>query len=240
MQEKTERVLNRRRMRLFLDEVAASGETINSLYISAGADPPAAVALLADIGAAISKSETGAAVFLGRSRAIVVFPPFPIKETYLFPGCQVEPLRSLLTRDYKLALVLVRLGAYAIGVCEGEKLVASKVGTGLIHARHKKGGSSQQRYSLHREKQIESFVTRICGHIREKIEPRAKELDYVIYGGSRQALQALKKGCPFLEKLESRALPPLLDIPDPKQEVLEKTVGRVWSTRVIEYLSPVF
>jgi hypothetical protein len=30
----------------------------------------------------------------------------------------------------------------------------------------------------------------------------------------------------------------LLDIPDPKQEVLEKTVGRVWSTRVIEYSYP--
>ena len=240
MQEKTERVLNRRKMSLFLDEVAASGEIINSLYIPAGADLPDAVSLSADIGAAISKSETGVAVFLGRSRAILVLPPFPIKEKYLSPGCQVEPLRSLLTRDYNIALILVRLGAYAVGVCEGERLVASKVGTGLIHAHHKKGGSSQQRYGLHREKQIESFVTRICGHIREKIGPRARELDYVVYGGSRQALQALKKGCPFLEKLEGWELPALLDIPDPKQEVLEKTVGRVWSTRVIEYLSPAF
>ncbi|MFH1016136.1 MAG: Vms1/Ankzf1 family peptidyl-tRNA hydrolase, partial [Chloroflexota bacterium] len=144
MQEKTERVLNRRKMSLFLDEMAASGEIINSLYIPEGADLPDAVSLSADIGASISKSETGAVVFLGRSRAILVLPPFPIKEMYLSPGCHVEPLRSLLTRDYKLALILVRLGAYAIGVCEGERLVASKVGTGLIHAHHKKGGSSQQ------------------------------------------------------------------------------------------------
>lgn len=238
MQEKTERVLSRRKMNLFLDELTASSEISNSLYIPAGGQIPGAIALPPDATTAISRSATGAAVFLASSRSVVVLPPFPIGELYLAQGCDVAPLRSLLTRDYKLALVLVRLGTYGIGVVAGERLVASKVGTGLVHAHHKKGGSSAQRYGLHREKQIESFITRVCGHIREIIEPRVKELDYVIYGGSRQALQVLKQGCPFLEKLESRARPPLLDIPDPNQDTLAKVIGRVWSSRVIEILYP--
>jgi hypothetical protein len=37
-------------------------------------------------------------------------------------------------------------------------------------------------------------------------------------------------------QLKTPVLPPLLDIPDPRQAVLEKAVSRVWSSTVVEFV----
>jgi hypothetical protein len=154
---------------------------------------------------------------------------------YSAQGYAVEPLRSLLRHDFRVALILVRLGAYAIGLCQGESLVSSKVGTGLIHGRHKKGGSSQQRFQRHREKQIESFLNRVCSHSREQLEAPARTLDYLVYGGARTTISSLRKRCSFLGQFDGRTLPPLLDIPEPRKVVLETAIGRVWASILIEW-----
>ena len=165
----------------------------------------------------------------------LVLPPFPIDEEYMTSGYDVEPLRSLLSHDFLIALVLVRLGAYSIGICRGPELIDSKTGTGLVHARHKKGGSSQARFARHREKQIEQFLIRVCGHAREHVGPYARSLDYLVYGGARTTILLLRKRCPFLSQFDDRILRMLLDIPDPRMAVLEKAVSTVWSTDVIEW-----
>ena len=187
---------------------------------------------LAEIAASL---KTGGILFWGSRLKHLVSPPFPLTEKAIFPGYKVEPLRSMLKTDYKIALILIRLGAYAVGICEGEKIITSKVGTALVHGRHKKGGSSQQRFRRHREKQIESFLNRVCGHIQERFEPVARTIDYLVYGGARTTILELQKQCPFLRQFDSCNLPPLLDIPDPRQAVLETSVNRVWSSKVIEW-----
>lgn len=180
-------------------------------------------------------SKTGSVLFLSTEWKHLVLPPFPIMEKHLTQNLYIAQLYSLLRQDYMIALVLVRLGAYAIGVCNGENLVSSKVGTGLVHGRHKKGGSSQQRFARHRDKQIEYFLSRVCRHAREHLEPYQKALDYIIYGGARTTTQLLQKQCAFLAQLDKPALPPLLDIPEPRQAVLETAISRVWSSTVIEW-----
>ena len=165
----------------------------------------------------------------------LALPPFPLSEEYITNGYDVGPLRSLLSQDFLIALVLIRLGAYSIGICQGTELIDSKTGTGLVHARHKKGGSSQARFARHREKQIEQFLNRVCGHVREHIEPRARSLDYLVYGGARTTILSLRKQCSFLSQFDDRILRMLLDIPEPRQAVLEKAIGTVWSTDVIEW-----
>jgi peptide subunit release factor 1 (eRF1) len=127
------------------------------------------------------------------------------------------------------------LGAYSIGICRGTELVDSKTGTGLVHARHKKGGSSQARFARHREKQIEQFLIRVCGHVREHVETYSRSLDYLVYGGARTTILLLRKRCPFLNQFEDRILRMLLDIPEPRQPVLEQALGAIWSTDVIEW-----
>ena len=195
-------------------------------------EPPEVIAELSKIA---GSSKTGTAIFWCTEQTLAVLPPFPISERHVFRSLDTGLLNSLLKRDRLIALVLVRLGTYAVGVCKGEKLVSSKVGTGLVHGRHHKGGSSAHRFERHRDKQIEYFLTRVCQRSREKIEPYVKSLDHVVYGGARTTIQLLQKQCSFIGKLEAPALPPLYDIPEPKQSVLEESVSRVWSSTVYEW-----
>jgi peptide subunit release factor 1 (eRF1) len=229
----------------FLDELASTEGKAISVYLQQGMLQARVENLLGRVFAAsaippgvaevIAGSGMGAALFRGPVKTYLVLPPFPIVEEYITDGYDVGPLRSLLSQDFLIALVLVRLGAYSIGICRGTKLVDSKTGTGLVHARHKKGGSSQARFARHREKQIEQFLARVCGHVQEYIEPHAKSLDYLVYGGARTTILSLRKRCLFLSQFDDHILQMLLDIPEPRQAVLETAIGTVWSSDVIEW-----
>jgi len=229
----------------FLDKFETAGDEALSLYIPPSLPLPDIENLLEkvldkstidpDLAVLAARSKTGAVLFWGLSQKCLILPPFPITENYFTNGYAIKPLYSLLTHDFIVALILVRLGAYAIGVCQGENIITSKVGTGLVHARHKKGGSSAKRFERHREKQIEYFLDRVCNRVQEKLEPKARMLDYLIYGGARTTIISLQKRCSFLSQFDDRTLPPLLDIPEPRQAVLETAVKRVWSTTVTEW-----
>ncbi len=237
--------LGRSKMLGFLDELDLMEGKAVSLYLPLGTPVARVEDLLGKVFATtaipsgmdeiIAGSETGAVLFWGLPRTYLVLPQFPIGEEHITDGYDIGPLRSLLSHDFLIALVLVRLGAYSIGISQGTKLVDSKTGTGLVHARHKKGGSSQARFARHREKQIEYFLDRVCGHVREHIEPHARSLDYLVYGGARSTILSLRKRCPFLRQFEDRTLRMLLDIPEPSKAVLEKALGNTWSTNVIEW-----
>lgn len=243
----TRRRLTRQRMLSLLDELeAAKGQATslcmpNDLTISeveTAFQAPLGHGMegvMPDIMDALARSKTGAVLFWGTENKYLVLPPFPIKEKLFASGYNVEPLRSMLQHDLLLGLILVRLGAYAIGVFQGEKLVSSKVGTGLVHSRHSKGGSSARRFERHREKQIEYFFERVCGHVREHLEPYLQQIDYVLYGGERHTLLSFRKQCRFLEKLENRTLPWILNVREPERATLEAAISQAWSSEVIRW-----
>ncbi|MFC1953980.1 Vms1/Ankzf1 family peptidyl-tRNA hydrolase [Chloroflexota bacterium] len=187
-----------------------------------------------ELGQLASSAKNGAVLFWGDTRKCLVVPPFPLSKENTFDGYVTQPLHRLLTSDYVIGLVLVHLGSYAVGICQGEKLISSKVGTGLIHGRHKKGGSSQQRFQRRRENQAREFLDRVCLHIREQLEPQAQLVNYIAYGGPHQTILALQKRCSFLQSFDDRVLP-LLDVPSLNQRVLETTVGRIWSSLIIDW-----
>ena len=228
----------------FLEELGAeSAHQARTVYLAPGLSPSqieeelrpvvAPRPLSAELLSLAAGSKTGVGLFWGPGRQCMVLPPFPLKTSLNLPGYDAGILRNTLEKDCKIALILIRLGAYAIGVCQGERLIERKVGTGLVHGRHKKGGSSQQRFQRHREKQIEQFLERVCGHLREYVWPRAGELDYVVYGGARTTILLLKKRGGFLGDFDNRELEPLLTVPAPDKHVLESSVRRIWSSRVI-------
>jgi len=183
----------------------------------------------------VTGSRTGAVIYRGKSRLILIRPPFPLKEQFISPGCDTVPLRSLLEHRYTIALLLVRLGNFAIGVWEKDRLLASKTGTGLVHGRHRKGGSSQRRFERRREKQVDVFLERVCGHATEQLGPHMGNIDFFAYGGAWNTIASLQNECPFLRKFEDRLLPPLLDIPSPRRSVLEAAIVDVLSSRVTEW-----
>ncbi len=240
----SEYYVNRGRMASFLDGLEEIPESSTlSVYIPPGlsmqeindiTESTEVPALPAEVVRAVTGSGTGAVIFRSSRRNCLVMPPFPVKEKVVFSGYATEPLRSLLARDFTVGLVLVHLGTYAVGVCQGEKLVSSKVGTGLVHGRTRKGGSSQQRFQRRRENQSRQFLERVCGHAMEHIRPYEDTLDYLLYGGPRQTVLRLRKECPFLKSFEDRTLP-VMDVPALRRKVLESAVSRVWSSRVIEW-----
>ena len=185
----------------------------------------------------VTGSRTGAVIFWGSSRNILIQPPFPLKEQFISPGCDTAPLRSLLEERFTVALLLVRLGNFAIGVWEKDRLLASKTGTGLVHGRHRKGGSSQRRFERRREKQVGVFLERVCGHAREQLGPHMENIDFFAYGGAWNTIALLQNECTFLRKFEDRLLPPLLDIPHPRRSVLETAIADVMSSHVTEWRS---
>lgn len=238
--------LGRAKMLDFLGSLAEEpGEKILSIYIAPRLphgdienllqEVPAPPDIFNQLLKLAGNSGTGAVIFWSPQVRYLVLPPFPVQEKRSTDRLDTGPLVSLLRRDYLFAMVLVRLGYYAIGVCQGEKLVSSKVGTALVHGRHKKGGSSAHRFERHRDKQIEMFLTRVCQRAREQLELYARSLDYIIYGGARNTILTLQKRCLFLNKLYKPALPPMLDIPQPRQVVLETIISRVWSGTVFEW-----
>ena len=236
--------LRRSKMLGFLDEIEQTPDPgAISIYIPAGFSVAEIDDLLSEGGAPsvpdelsrlASSSENDAVLFYGDTRKCLVLPPFPLTDKATFNGYVVEPFRRLLTSDFIIGLVLVHLGSYAVGICQGEKLISSKVGTSLVHGRHKKGGSSQQRFQRRRQNQAREFLDRVCRHAREQLEPQAQLVNYIAYGGPHQTVLLLRKRCSFLQSFDDRVLP-LLDVPSLRQRVLETAIGRIWSSCIIDW-----
>ena len=237
--------MSRARMLHFLEELKADSSEVSSLCVPPGSSKANVEGLLEtlvglsnlpeDLVKYFVESATGGILFWGDQHRYLVIPPFPIAQEKVSATCEIEPLYSLLRQDFLLALVLVRLGAYGIGVCQGEKLISSKVGTGLVHARHRQGGSSSHRFERHRYKQMETFFTRVGVHAREQLEPYSRQFDYLIYGGARETILEFRKQVHFMQQFDKVTLDRLLDIREPKQSGLEEAVREAWSCRIIRW-----
>jgi peptide subunit release factor 1 (eRF1) len=237
--------LSKTRMLLLLEELKANSIEVGSLCIPPQSSRINVKSLMEtvfdittipeEISGNIADSPTGAILFWGPNHRYLVMPPFPLSEEKVSPVCEIEPLYSLLHKKLMLALILIRLGAYGISIFKSEKLITSKVGTGLVHARHRQGGSSSHRFERHREKQMETFFTRVCTHVREQMGPYAGQLDYIIYGGARETVLDFRKQCRFLHDFDQRTLDILLNVREPKQSGLEEAIQEAWSSRVIQW-----
>jgi peptide subunit release factor 1 (eRF1) len=191
--------------------------------------------VLSEIVHEVSHSTTGGALFWGEQHKYLILPPFPVTEKLISQGYDIELLHGLINRELTIALVLVRMGAYGIGVFHNEKLIASKVGAGLVHGRHRQGGSSAHRFERHREKQIEYFFTNVCLHVREKLEPYLSQINYLFYGGETFTIRSFREQCQFLKKLDDRTLPRLLNVREPKQASLEQAIHDTCSGQVMQW-----
>jgi peptide subunit release factor 1 (eRF1) len=183
----------------------------------------------------IAASPTGGVVFAGERGGDLIVPPFPVTESHILLNCYPDPLRELMSREIGIAVILIRMGEYAIGFFKGETLVASRVGTGNIHSRHRQGGSSAHRFERHRDKQIEEFFTRVCRQTRERLEQYVGEIEWLIYGGTKETVAEFRSQCEYVSQLDDRVIDRLLNVREPKQDTLEAVIHDLWSSRVIHW-----
>jgi len=141
-------------------------------------------------------------------------------------------LFEALAADHVVAALLVRLGGYAVGVFDGERLVASKVGSRFVKGRHKKGGSSSGRFSRRRDEQARALIEEAAGVAVRVLEPWRNRVEFVALGGDRTAVDGVLAARPELDWLSERALPRFFTVREPRQAVLERLPYELYSAEL--------
>jgi hypothetical protein len=123
-----------------------------------------------------------------------------------------------------VAVLLVRLGGYAAGVFAGPdpRLVASKVGSRLVHGRSAAGGTSQHRFARRREKQASEALAAAADCAFGVFGRYAGQIDAVVLGGDKRAMAALREDV-RLRPYFGIAVDRFLTVPDPRLNVLQAT-----------------
>jgi peptide subunit release factor 1 (eRF1) len=181
--------------------------------------------------------EPGAVTFTAADGATVrCEPPFPPLDPDALgarDGLDAEPLLRHVQRPRTVGVVLVRLGGFAVGVFVGRELRASKVGSRLVHGRHRAGGSSANRFARRRGNQARAALDAAADTaIALLADPaRAGELDAVVRGGDRRALDEVFAD-PRLVGVARLAVERVLEVAEPRRKVLDAAPDLFLATRV--------
>jgi hypothetical protein len=159
------------------------------------------------------------------------FPPLPAEALGDRAGFDPGPLLDHVRRERTVGVLLVRLGGYAAGVFVGDDLVESKVGSRLVHGRHKKGGSSSGRFARRRAGQARVALQSAADVAERVLVPWAGRLDGLALGGDKSALDEVL-GDKRLEALRPLVTGRVHDVPDPRQHVLRAMPERFTATLV--------
>jgi Actinobacteria/chloroflexi VLRF1 release factor len=175
----------------------------------------------------------GGAVRIELSGEVIeVRPPFGLAHEGEYDTVRLEPLFDALAADHLVAALLVRLGGYAVGVFDGERLVASKVGSRFVKGRHKKGGSSSNRFRRRREEQEAALITEAAETAARVLEPWRDRVEFAALGGDRRAVARTLDATPELTWLSERALPRFFPVAEPRRQVLERLAYDLYSAEV--------
>ena len=175
---------------------------------------------------------SGGAVRIETPDETITVPPFGLAHEGAYDRIELGPLFEELARDRVIAAVLVRLGGFAVGVFEGERLVASKVGTRFIKGRHKKGGSSSGRFRRRREEQARALIEAAAETALGVLEPWRERIELVALGGDRRAVDELLAAEPRLAWLAEKRLERFFTTEDPRQRTLERLPYDLYAAEV--------
>lgn len=234
----TPSVLTRRVLLQWLTQVAADGPARLTLALPRNWTvpntpvPQEAQTWIREHEDILGRSPTGVFLLWSTEQTYLIEPPLPLRTAMVEAGWQVGPLLAQLNTPYRIGVLLLRRGGYAVGLFEGDQLVVSKVGGRFVKGRHRKGGQSQRRFERIREKQVRELYDAACEVMWEKLHPVVKELDYFFLGGDRHTLQGFMKRCPFPQQLEEKRVGRILNVPEPRRDVLEAVLDEIWKSRV--------
>ncbi|MBK1788220.1 hypothetical protein JHE00_28150 [Prauserella sp. ASG 168] len=165
--------------------------------------------------------------------AAVPFPPLGVEgEHREHEGLAVAPLVEHASLDRRIGLLLVRLGGHSVGVAQRGEVVLSRTDRRLVHGRNAAGGWSQQRFARRREGQARQALRAAADDAAEVLLPHVSELDGVVLGGDRKALDELRADR-RLAPLFALAAPRVLDIAEPRRTVLDDAARRTLAVEIV-------
>src|SRR6266508_4841850 len=165
---------------------------------------------------------------------LLVRPPFGLSHEGQYDVVRLSPLFDALAEDHVVGALLVRLGGYAVGVFEGEQLVASKVGSRFVKGRHKKGGSSANRFRRRREEQARALIEEAAETAAAVLEPWRNRIEFVAFGGDRTAIAHVLAARAELGWLAERAISRFFPVPRPRRDTLERLPYDLYAAEVCE------
>jgi hypothetical protein len=176
----------------------------------------------------------GSARFELDEATLTITPPFGLAHEGEYDVLRVGPLLEALQTEPTVAVLLVRLGGYAVGVFEGEQLVASKVGSRFVKGRHKKGGSSANRFRRRRGEQERELIDAAAEEAARVLGPWRGRVQHVALGGDRTAVSRVLEARSDLAWLQPLALERFFDVVEPRLRVLEALPYQLYAAKVIE------
>jgi hypothetical protein len=144
-----------------------------------------------------------------------------------------------LGRDWRIGIVLVRRGGFAVARLVGASVVEAKVGRRHVQGRTKAGGWSQQRFARRRDNQARVAFEAAGGYVQALLAPHAAALDLLVTGGDRVAAESVLE-LPQLRALQHVPRRELVGLSDPTRSVLDRAVEQVRSVdvRVVDTAPP--
>ena len=167
-------------------------------------------------------------------RTTTVTPPFGVEHENEYDRVVVGPLLEALAKDHTVAALLVRMGGYAVGVFEGERLVDSKVGSRFVKGRHRAGGSSANRFRRRREGQERELVDAAAAEAARVFPPWQGKIEQVALGGDRDATGRVLLARPDLSWLQPLTLERFFAVPDPRRRTLDELPYQLYAAKVVE------
>ncbi|MEV6907971.1 acVLRF1 family peptidyl-tRNA hydrolase [Amycolatopsis sp. NPDC051071] len=163
--------------------------------------------------------------------AVATVPFGPLDTEGIMDGLAVGPLIEHALVSRRIALLLVRRGGHSVGIARGGVVVQSRTDRHLVQGRSAAGGWSQQRFARRREGQARSALRSAAEDAFEVLVPQLSEVDAVVLGGDRRALETLhedRRLAPLFDRAESR----VLDIAEPRRTVLDDAAERAVAVQI--------
>jgi hypothetical protein len=148
------------------------------------------------------------------------------------PAGSLAELIEVSRQPPRIGLLLARKGAVAVGIAEGDKLVASKVDTHYVQGRTAAGGWSQQRFARRRDNQAKAATADGVGIVARILLPSVRTISSVVTGGDRTAVDAILSS-PALASVAVLRAERFLDVPEPRHAVLVAAIAQARAVPVL-------
>ncbi len=158
----------------------------------------------------------------------VPWPPWS-PSTTTEPSFVAGVLARHAARPRTLGLLLVRRGGWALGTCRDGALLVHKTGTRYVQGQTAAGGTSQHRYARRRSNQADALVLAVAEAASSRLV--GLELDGFVGAGDRALVESVLAD-PRLTALAALPRGPVLDVADPRSDVLAAAAQRVRAVRV--------
>ena len=164
--------------------------------------------------------------------ATVRVPFGPLDSPGEHDGLAVAPLVAHLLVSRTVGLLLVRRGGHSVGVARDAHVLVSRTGRRLVQGRSAAGGWSQQRFARRRAGQARQALETAAADAVDVLVPRLADLDAVVLGGDRTALDTLREDR-RLAPVFALALHRVLDVPEPRRSVLDDAAEQARAVEIV-------